>query len=137
MDKKEKKAFSLVDRVLSFRHAFRGIGIFIRNTHNAWVEIFGGLVALALGVWFRVTSLEALFLVISFGMLIMAEAFNTAMEVDMDLTSPGYHPYARDIKDIAAAGVLIAVAVFLAVSLMVFVPHIVSYVCHLKTAGAQ
>ena len=137
MDKKEQKAFSLIDRVLSFRHAFRGIGIFVRNTHNAWVEIFGGLVVLALGVWFRITTLEALFLAISFGMLLMAEAFNTGMEVHMNLTSPEFHPYARDTKDIAAGAVLIAVVVFVAVAAMVFVPHIASYVCHLKAAGTQ
>ncbi len=123
MDKKEKKAFSLIARIGSFRHAFRGIRIFVRDTHNAWVELFAGLVTLALGVWFRIGAAETVALVVSFGMLLMAEALNTAMEVDMDLTSPGYHPYARDTKDIAAGAVLVAVIVFLIVFFIVFLPY--------------
>lgn len=125
MDQKEKKAFSLVSRIASFRHAFRGIGIFVENTHNSWVEIAGGLVALLLGIYFRIGAGESTALILSFGMLLMAEAFNTAIEVHMDLTSPGQHPYARDTKDIAAGAVLIAAAVFLAVAGIVFVPRFI------------
>ena len=126
MDKKEKKAFSLIARIGSFRHAFRGIGIFVRDTHNAWVEIAGGLVALALGIWFRIGPAETVALVVSFGMLFMAEAFNTGMEVHMDLTSPEFHPYARDTKDIAAGAVLVAIIAFLVVFAIVFWPYFVN-----------
>jgi diacylglycerol kinase len=129
MDQKEKKAFSLVSCILSFKHAFRGIWIFVSNTHNAWVQIVGGMIAALLGVYFRISAGEALALVISFGMLLMVEALNTAMEVHMNLTSPDHHPYARDTKDIAAGAVLIAVLVFLAVVAVVFVPHIFSFLC--------
>ena len=124
MDKKEKKAFSLVDRIGSLKYAFRGIYIFVADTHNAWVELFGGFAALALGVWFRIPPVEWLAVVISFGMLLMAEAFNTAMEVHMNLTSPEFHPYARDTTDIAAGAVLVAVVVFLIVFFIVFLPYL-------------
>ena len=30
--------------------------------------------------------------------LIIREIFNTAIEIDIDLTSPEYHPFARDTK---------------------------------------
>jgi diacylglycerol kinase len=47
------------------------------------------------------------------------------MEVHMDLTSPEFHPFARDTKDIAAGGVLIAGMLTLIVSLIIFAPKII------------
>ena len=58
------------------------------------------------------------------GFVIIAEAFNTAIEIDMDLTSPEYHPYARDTKDVAAAAVLLSVRVAMVIGLIVFLPKI-------------
>lgn len=120
MDTKERKAFSFIARVGSFRHAFRGLGIFIARTHNAWIELCVGVVVAVLGYYYSISTTQWLLLGISFGMLLMAEAFNTAMEVHMDLTSPEFHPYAKDTKDIAAGAVLIAVAVFLGCVIAVF-----------------
>ena len=124
MDKKEKKAFSLIARLGSFKHAARGIYIFIKNTHNAWVEIFASFVFLILGYYFCISEFEWLSLVIVIFVLFMAEAFNTAMEVHMDLTSPGQHPYARDTKDIAAGAVFISAILTVVVVLIIFLPKI-------------
>lgn len=49
-----------------------------------------------------------MFLVVAGGFVLVAEAFNTALEIDIDLTSPEYHPYARDTKDVAAGAVLLS-----------------------------
>ncbi len=124
MDKKEKKAFSIVAIFESFKHAFRGIAIFVKNTHNAWVEIFAGIVFVGLGFYFSISTSEWIAGIMAFGILLMAEAFNTAMEVHMDLTSPEFHPYAKDTKDIAAGAVLISVAIFLVVFAFIFIPRV-------------
>mgnify|MGYP007071593241 CR=1 FL=1 len=124
MDTKERKAFSLIARVGSFRHAFRGLGIFVSRTHNAWIEICAGFIVVAFGYYYSITSVEWLMLGISFGILLMAEAFNTAIEIHMNLTSPGMHPYARDTKDISAGAVLIAVIMFVCCVIAIFLPKI-------------
>ena len=49
--------------------------------------------------------------------------FNTAIEIDINLTSPDFHPFARDTKDVAAAAVLISVFVSCAIGLFVFLPY--------------
>ncbi len=64
-------------------------------------------------------------LVLAGGFVIVAEAFNTAIEIDIDLTSPDYHPYAKDTKDVAAGAVLLAALTSLTVGLLIFVPYIV------------
>ena len=100
--------FSVVKRAQSFTHAGRGILMFLKTTHNAWLQVAVLLIAVALGVYFKITVTEWTLLVIVAGMVFVAEAFNTAIEIDMNLTSPEFHPFARDTKDVAAGAVLIA-----------------------------
>jgi diacylglycerol kinase (ATP) len=120
----EKHAFSLVKRAKSFTHAGRGIWVFVRTTHNAWLHaaILSG--ALALGFYFGITRIEWLFIVLAAGLVMTAEAFNTAIEVDIDLTSPEYHPFAKDTKDVAAGAVLISAITAAIIGLVIFVPYI-------------
>ena len=125
MDRREKKSFSLISRIGSFKHAFRGVYVFVKNTHNAWVEIFFGIASVFFGFWFSISEYEWLSLLIVIFMLLMAEAFNTAMEVHMDLTSPNEHPFAKDTKDIAAGAVFIAVLLALIVFGIIFIPKII------------
>lgn len=124
IEEKQKSKFSFRDRIKSANHAWRGIGILIKTSHNAWVEIFFGILALYLGYILCISSLEWIVLVLAIGLVIVAEAFNTAIEVDIDLTSPEYHPYARDTKDIAAGAVLLMVLIATIIALIIFVPKI-------------
>jgi len=126
MEKSSQKRFSLVARTKSFAHAFRGVGIIVKTTHNFWVQIFFALVAVILGFIFRISEIEWVLIIMSAGFVLATEAINTAIEIDIDLTSPNYHPYARDTKDVAAGAVLISAIVALAVGLIIFLPKIVA-----------
>ncbi len=77
-----------------------------------------------LGFYFHISAMEWIALVFAIGFVLVAEALNTAIEIDIDLTSPEYHPYARDTKDAAAGAVLLAVFVSIIVGLIIFLPHI-------------
>ena len=120
-----KEEFSIVKRAKSFTHAGRGIWIFLKTTHNAWIHMVALIIVVALGVFFDVTNVEWMMLVFAGGFVLAAEAFNTAIEIDIDLTSPDYHPYAKDTKDVAAGAVLIAAITTLTVGLIVFAPSLI------------
>lgn len=120
----EKKRFSIVARAKSFTHAFRGIGVLIKSTHNFWIHIFVAVVVIKMGVLFKISQTEWLFLVFAIGFVMVTETLNTAIEIDIDLTSPNYHPYARDTKDVAAGAVLIASIMATIVGLIIFLPKI-------------
>ena len=122
--KEEKKRFSIIARIKSANHAWRGIGILIKTGHNTWGHIFIGLLALYLGFILNISDTEWLFLIFTIGLVIITEAFNTAIEIDINLTSPEYHPYARDTKDVAAGAVLISVILSIIVALFIFAPKI-------------
>ncbi len=123
----DKKNFSIIDRARSFNNAFRGLGIMIKTQHNAWVHISAAFVAIILGFFFQISLMEWAVLVLAMGFVLGAEAFNTAMEIDIDLTSPTYHPYARDTKDVAAGAVLISVIVAVVIGLIIFVPKMIAF----------
>ncbi len=120
----EKKRFSLIARMKSFTHAFRGIGIFIMSTHNVWIHGVIATLVLILGIVFEISHIEWILVVIAIGFVLVAEAFNTAIEIDIDLTSPELHPYARDTKDVAAGAVLIASTIATIIGLIIFIPKI-------------
>lgn len=120
----EKNRFSVLARIKSSNHAWRGIGILIKTSHNAWVGIFISLLAVYLGFILNISNTEWLFLLFAIGIVFIAEAFNTAIEIDMNLTSPEYHPYAKDTKDVAAGAVLLSAILSIIVALFIFLPKI-------------
>lgn len=121
-EKKEQKTFNIIKRAKSFTHAGRGIRLFLESTHNAWVQIVIGMIVVGLGFYFRITTGEWLAIVLSIGIVLVTEALNTAVEFDMNLTSSGRNPFARDVKDIAAGAVLIAALTAFALGLIIFLP---------------
>ena len=115
-----KKEFSMVKRAKSFAHAGRGLMIFLKTTHNAWLHILSLIIAISLGIYFRITVVEWMMLVLASGFVLVSEAFNTAIEIDINLTSPEYHPYAKDTKDVAAGAVLISALTALVIGVLIF-----------------
>jgi undecaprenol kinase len=123
----EKKAWREVKYGQKFLNAFRGMYVVWKTTRHLFIHIGVALVVIFLGFYFNVSSLEWIALVFSIGFVLVSEAFNTAIEIDIDLTSPQYHPYARDTKDVAAAAVLLSVFVAVIVGLIVFLPYFYSF----------
>lgn len=123
---RENKRFSIIARIKSSTHAWRGVNIMIKTTHNFWGHIFFGFLALYLGFVLNISITEWLFLIFAIFIVLITETLNTAFEVDIDLTSPEYHPFARDTKDIAAGAVLLSVFLAIIVGLIIFLPKILA-----------
>ncbi len=110
----------------SFNHAFRGIAVIFKTQHNAWIHAVVAIVVVFLGVKLHISHLEWGLIILAIAAVLTAEGFNTALEIDIDLTSPDEHPYARDTKDVAAGAVLITVFGAIAVGLLIFIPKLFS-----------
>lgn len=120
-----KHEFSFLKRAKSFAHAWRGILVLLKTTPNVWIHIIALVAVVALGFYFRITTAEWIALVFVCGFVLVSEAFNTAIEIDINLTSPGYHPYARDTKDVAAGAVLISAITALIIGALIFIQYVV------------
>ncbi len=120
----EKIAWRKVKYRQKFENAFRGLGVFWSTTRNLYIHLTVAFLVIALGFYFNIASFEWMALICAIGFVFISEALNTAIEIDIDLTSPGFHPYARDTKDVAAAAVLLSVFVSVIIGLIIFAPKI-------------
>ncbi|MCE9585305.1 diacylglycerol kinase family protein [Candidatus Nomurabacteria bacterium] len=120
----KEKSFSIKKRLKSTNHAWRGLGLFLKNTHNLWIHIFFSLLAVYLGFILEISNIEWVCIVFVIGLVFITEAFNTAIEINTDLTSSEYHPFARDTKDLSAGAVALSVIVAGIVGLIIFLPKI-------------
>ena len=91
---------------------------------NFRIHLIAGLGAICLACYFRLSVVEWLVLIAAIALVLTAEALNTALERMVDLLEPERHPVARDAKDLAAAGVLIASLSALIVGLILFGPRL-------------
>ncbi|MEO5646391.1 MAG: diacylglycerol kinase family protein [Candidatus Paceibacterota bacterium] len=124
----EKKRFSLISRGKSFKYAIRGMGIILKTQHNFWIQLVLAIFTISLGVVLHISHMEWMVLVLATIAVLVAESFNTAIEIDIDLTSPEYHPYARDTKDVAAGAVLLSVLGALLIGCIIFIPKLLLFV---------
>ena len=108
----------------SFRYA--GIGIFrlFRFENNARIHLLACILVIIAGYWFKISATEWCLIVISIGLVWSAEAINTAIEKLADVVSSEYHPAIKDVKDLAAAGVLILAISAAIVGGVIFIPKI-------------
>jgi diacylglycerol kinase len=119
--------FSIVRRAKSFAHAGRGIAVLLKRTPNARLQLAALGIVVATGLHVRIGVYEWAFVVFAAGLVLAAEALNTAIEIYMDLTSPLIHPHARDAKDVAAGAVLIASITAALIGGIIFMPYFVKY----------
>ncbi|MFH2094725.1 MAG: diacylglycerol kinase family protein [Bacteroidota bacterium] len=117
--------FSWTKRGKSFGYAFRGIACMFATQHNSWIHAAVTLIVIAGAIWFRLTLTEWCLLALATGLVLAAEAFNTATEAMVNFISPDFNEKAGKIKDLGAAAVLIA-AIFAAITgLIIFVPYFI------------
>lgn len=119
------KPFNIKERINSFRYAGKGIRSFLTKEHNAWIHCFFILAVTLAGFFFQITKGEWIAVVLCFGLVLAAEAFNTAIERLVNLVSPEKHPLAGDVKDIAAGAVLICAIAAAIIGFIIFIPYII------------
>jgi diacylglycerol kinase (ATP) len=104
----------------SFNWAFDGIVHALRYERNMWIHFtIAGLVLLG-ALFFALTRLEVIALLVAISFVLITEMFNTAIEHVVDLITDEDDPRAKVAKDVAAGAVLIAAVNAIAVAYLVF-----------------
>lgn len=102
--------------------------VLFRTQANARIHAVVAVAVVVAGFAFHVSVGEWCAVIGAIGLVLVAEAINTAVEAVVDLASPEVHPLAERAKDVAAGGVLIAAAVSVIIGLLVFGPHLLALV---------
>ncbi len=123
MDKR-KQSFSFKKRLESFKYAFNGLCLLIRDEHNARIHLFFATLAIAAGFYFNIHYIEWLILILTIGFVFVAEFFNSSIEALADKISEKEDPLIKKSKDIAAGGVLFTAIISVIVGLIIFGPRL-------------
>lgn len=112
-----------VSRMASFGHALRGLRV-LWGQPNARIHGVLACAVTGMGWWLGISQGEWAALVLAMGLVLGAEALNTAVELAVDLAEPQWNALARDAKDVAATGVLLCSVCAALVGLLVLGPHL-------------
>lgn len=116
----------LKNRIRSFSYAFTGLRLLFREMPNAVIQLMTAIAAVVTGFVLHISTAEWLAVILAIGLVLALEAINSALETLADYAChKEIHPAIKKVKDLAAAGVLIAALAALAVGLMVFLPKII------------
>jgi diacylglycerol kinase len=94
----------------------------LRTQRNAWIHAVFSTAVFLVSFWLGLSRVEWAIIVVTVGLVWMAEFVNTALEAVVDLASPDLHPLAQVGKDVAAAAVLVGAAVSVVVGLLILGP---------------
>lgn len=119
-DSGRKKSHSSISD--SLRYAFSGIAELLKAERNAGIHLVILALVTASGVLLKISPAHWIAIALAAGLVLAAEAFNTAIEVLCDAVKPEVDPSIRRVKDLAAAGVLISALASFVVGLIVFIP---------------
>jgi diacylglycerol kinase len=108
----------------SLGHAFDGIKYAVSHEKNFRIEILMALVVTIFIFIFKVKSWEAIILILMMMWVFISELTNTVLERVVDILKPRIHPYARLIKDLMAAVVLISSIFSMIVGVIIFYPYV-------------
>ena len=108
----------------SFLYAWRGARTVLREEQNFRLQIGAAMFVFLLGWFFHLRPIESAILALVTGSVLVLELLNSVLERVVDLVKPRVHPYIAEIKNIAAAAVLVAAFTAIAVAFFIFIPHL-------------
>lgn len=110
-----------------FVYAWQGVNYAFSTQINFKFHTFAAIIVITLGVFFNLNVNEWIWVAAAIGFVIVAELFNTALEVLVDLVSPDYNAKAGIVKDLASAGVLLTAVLSAIIGVYIFLPKILLY----------
>lgn len=119
-----KEEHSVKALIKSFQHAFCGILTSFVIGRNIKVHYIAALAAILGGLYFGISKVEFLIILLVSTQVICLEMVNTAIERTVDLVTVEYHLYAKIAKDIAAGAVLVAAIFAIIIGGIIFLPYI-------------
>ncbi len=92
----------------AFRWSIKGLAAALRTEVSFRVDVILFFIFLGLGLWFGETGPEKALLIAPLFLVLALDLLNAALETVVDMVSPEYNELAGRAKDMASAGVFIA-----------------------------
>ena len=108
----------------SIANAWEGLSYALKSQRNLQIHIVVGILAVVAAVAMDFSRVEVVLVVLTACLVILGEMLNTALEFALNLLESRHHPVVRAAKDLAAGGVLAAVAGSILVGALLYGPRL-------------
>ncbi|PKQ20599.1 MAG: diacylglycerol kinase [Actinobacteria bacterium HGW-Actinobacteria-6] len=110
----------------SFNYAIDGIVYALRTQRNMRIHVATATLVLIAALFFRVSRLEFLVLVLTVAFVIGTELVNTAVEATIDVATQTFDPIAKIAKDVAAGAVFVSAICAVVIGYVIFFGRLTS-----------
>ena len=117
-------ATMIKSRLFSIAYAVNGIKTAVKSETNMKIHLMAMLIVFSAALFFNVSEVHWMILLMCIGWVLMAEMFNTSIEVLCDYHTGERHPKIKRVKDVAAGAVLVSALVSFIIGLLIFYPYI-------------
>ena len=104
----------------NFRHAWRGIVTLIKTERSFRIHLLIAFLVLSFALYQNISKILMVGLLLIIAFIISLEIFNSAIERLVDMLAPRTHKFAKEVKDLLAAMVLIASLFAVIIGLIIF-----------------
>ncbi len=108
----------------SLKFALSGIWVLLKSERHFQIHSVVFILVIFSGCFFKITRVEWLAILMVSTLVLLSEAFNSSIEKLSDALTMEKIPLIKQVKDIAAGAVLIAVALAIIIGVAVFFPYI-------------
>jgi diacylglycerol kinase (ATP) len=120
--------FSFKSRIGSFRFALNGMRSLLKYEHNSRIHFIAAIIAIILGIIFRLDFSEWSLLTVVIGIVFITELFNSSLESLADRIDPEWNEQIRRAKDYAAAAVLVSAVIAIIAGCLIFIPKLAAII---------
>jgi len=112
----------ILDRIKAVKFAAKGFWILITTEKSIITEVIIGIIMTIIGFLMNISTTEWILQIFAIGIVLVAEALNTAIEKIADFIHPDYHKKIEFIKDISAGAAFFAAIMALIIGLIIYIP---------------
>jgi undecaprenol kinase len=108
----------------SFKYAFSGLHSATQTETNWKLGIIEAIIVILAGIYFQISKLDWILVILIIGIVLSAELCNSAIEAIVDSFVDRDHPKAKIAKDFAAAQSVIIIIAGGIAGILIFWPYI-------------
>lgn len=115
----------------SVKNCLEGISYTITHENNFKREMIMGMIVVILSLFFKISILEWVIVILLINFVLVCELINTALEKTVDLYTKEYNETAKIVKDVAGAAVFVMCIFSAIIGMIIFLPKIIALISSL------
>lgn len=115
----------ILGRIRGVGYAFKGAYLLITTEASVKTQFFIGVLVTIAGFYFEISKIEWMIQILTIGLIMGLEGFNTAIEEIADFIHPEHHKKIGLIKDLAAGAVFIFAIAAVIIGCFIYIPKII------------